>query len=244
MQIDSKHREVMATVRKLRLALEDSQQSFATRLGLGIATVVRYELSRPPGPNALAKLEQVATAHGFEEYAGVFRRALTEELGSVQPAPFGPALQFKTSEEREMVTALLAALRKARYSKQAKSLRKLLSPIAVECRREAEFAEALETSKVGIVRLLKKGHSAEEVMKAFGTSAENVARALFERGDPQLVRERAGEVVALLLKHGHTIEDVIRDFEMEPDEVINHAHEHKLYDAISDYEEAQGRGRQ
>jgi hypothetical protein len=50
-------------------------REFAKRLGFGIATVVRYELSRAPKGKALAKLAQVAAESGFERYAAIFRQA-------------------------------------------------------------------------------------------------------------------------------------------------------------------------
>src|SRR5215831_17662818 len=74
--------QLTGLVRKLRLALGDTQQQFASRLGLAIATVVRYEHNRPPKAKALARLEQVACEKGLEEYAAAFRRALNMDLGA------------------------------------------------------------------------------------------------------------------------------------------------------------------
>lgn len=45
-------------IKELRLALNLSQQRFATKLGVGITTVVRWEKGRySPSPLALARLE-------------------------------------------------------------------------------------------------------------------------------------------------------------------------------------------
>jgi transcriptional regulator with XRE-family HTH domain len=76
---------LLSTVRELRLALGDTQQSFAERLGLSISTVVRYELSRPPKGRALAQFARVADENGMKELSAVFQRALAEDLGAGEP---------------------------------------------------------------------------------------------------------------------------------------------------------------
>ena len=76
---------IMGAVRDLRLALGDTQQSFAQRLGLSISTVVRYELTRPPKGTALAQLMQVASENNQPDIAMVFAGALADELGYREP---------------------------------------------------------------------------------------------------------------------------------------------------------------
>ena len=73
---------LIATVRKLRTALGDTQAQFAQRLGLALPTVVRYEHSRRPRGKALALREQIAAANSLEEFAVFFRKALNDELGA------------------------------------------------------------------------------------------------------------------------------------------------------------------
>ena len=72
---------LLNTVRELRVALGDTQQSFAQRLKLAISTVVRWELSRPPTGKALAILARAADDAGHHDLAGVFLAALAQELG-------------------------------------------------------------------------------------------------------------------------------------------------------------------
>ena len=68
-------------VKLLRIALKLTQQEFADRLGLGIATIVRYErCDRVPDARALGRLQQVAEESGFEELAKTFRLALAEQI--------------------------------------------------------------------------------------------------------------------------------------------------------------------
>jgi transcriptional regulator with XRE-family HTH domain len=83
---------VTEAVRSLRQRLGDTQQQFATRLNLAISTVVRYELSRPPRGKHLAQFERLATEHGLDEVATVFRVALNLELyGAPENAGSVPA---------------------------------------------------------------------------------------------------------------------------------------------------------
>lgn len=65
---------VSEAVRELRKRLGETQQSFATRLGLAISTVVRYELSRPPKGVALKQFYDLATASGHADLAEAFLR--------------------------------------------------------------------------------------------------------------------------------------------------------------------------
>ena len=67
-------------VKSLRVALGDTQQSFAHRLGLAISTAVRYETNRPPTGTALLELMKLADAHGLEDLATKFQEAISEEL--------------------------------------------------------------------------------------------------------------------------------------------------------------------
>ena len=67
-------------VRKLREKTGDSQQAFATRLGLSIRSVVNYEKDRTPSPRALAAMAHLAGKHRAVELANQFWAALPVEL--------------------------------------------------------------------------------------------------------------------------------------------------------------------
>jgi transcriptional regulator with XRE-family HTH domain len=69
---------VTGAVKRLRLALGDTQQQFAARTKLAISTVVRYELSRPPKGDALQQLKELAEKHGYDDIARVFSYAMGE----------------------------------------------------------------------------------------------------------------------------------------------------------------------
>ena len=70
-------------VRKLRIALGESQQAFAYRMKTAIRTVARYETTTPPKGKALAERFWVAADTGNTELANVFRGALVGEIGVV-----------------------------------------------------------------------------------------------------------------------------------------------------------------
>src|SRR6476469_7439938 len=74
------HKHVIKAVRDLRLALGETQQSFAHRLRLAISTVVRYELTRPPRGTELGRFYNLAMENGFTEIAAVFARAMEFDL--------------------------------------------------------------------------------------------------------------------------------------------------------------------
>lgn len=245
-KIEASQDHLIATVRKLRTALEDTQQEFATRLGLAIATVVRYEHNRAPRAKALAKLEQVAAAHGLDEYAAIFHRALSMELGGPPPEPVPGTVHLKSDEERHLVLALLDVLRRKRWAAEEKRIRRILGPVVQERQRDAEFFEALEQSRIGIVRLLKKGHTAEEVMRRLGTSPERIAEAFFMNADPQLTKERMSEVVGLLLKQRWSIRRIVEEFgsaaPASADGFLACANALGFHRAVRDWEEEQEGG--
>jgi transcriptional regulator with XRE-family HTH domain len=68
-------------VRELRKHLGESQQAFSNRLGLSMATIVKYEAGREPTGKALAQLAHAAAEAGRHDLAYRFARALIDELG-------------------------------------------------------------------------------------------------------------------------------------------------------------------
>jgi len=89
---------VCEAVRRLRAALGDTQQQFSRRLGLAIATVVRYEHTRPPKGAALLHLERIARAQGLDKLAATFRRAFHEDMRSPLTDDFCTAPRLKRKE--------------------------------------------------------------------------------------------------------------------------------------------------
>lgn len=71
---------LVKAVRALRQHLGESQQAFATRLGLSIRAIANYEKDRRPTGMALLALARAATAAGKQSLTNDFMRALMEEL--------------------------------------------------------------------------------------------------------------------------------------------------------------------
>ena len=228
-----KGNQVTAAVRKLRLGLDDTQQSFATRLGMAIATVVRYEHNRPPSGRALAKLERVAVEHGFQEYAAVFRKALDKELHGLPIATYS-SLECNTEEEKEHVAALLSIFRHSPDSKEAAAIKKILKSHVDGARQSREAEEALKESQRAVVRLLQAGRTVEDVGKLF--KPEHIADAFFEFGDLALIKQSTEAVVELLIKEHFSIKEIAeRWFDSDIDAVYNVAADRGLYGALSEH---------
>jgi transcriptional regulator with XRE-family HTH domain len=95
-------------VRKLRAFTEDSQQTFAQRLGLSLRAVANYEKDRSPNSPALYRLAKLARELGRTDLAQVFSAALSEELHD----PVEPM----SSEEKAWSDAVRALLRHKPHS--------------------------------------------------------------------------------------------------------------------------------
>jgi transcriptional regulator with XRE-family HTH domain len=206
-------KQLIATVRKLRIGLDDTLQAFSERLGLAMASVVRYERNRAPSGKALVRLESVATASGFTEYAAVFRKAMDQEFAVPTPVQGKRSIQFKNDDEVELVLALLDAIRQDwRYAKEGKAIRRVLKPVLAQRRLDAEVAEARDMQGKAIAGLLDSGRSVEDVMSILRTDLETVADAFFNYGKAKTIGERMIEIVDALLKAGWRIRDMAERF--------------------------------
>jgi len=77
---------LIAKVKKLREHFDESQQAFATRLGISIRAIANYEKDREPSGRALVALYRAAHAAGRTELAETFWKALHDELGLSEDA--------------------------------------------------------------------------------------------------------------------------------------------------------------
>ena|ERR1017187_6798246 len=73
--------QVSQAVRKLRLALGESQQAFAYRMKAAVRTIARWETTRPPKGKALADLNRLALENCQWELGEFLSDALKKELG-------------------------------------------------------------------------------------------------------------------------------------------------------------------
>lgn len=198
----------------------DTQPQFAARLGVALPTVVRYEHSRRPRGKAVVAMQEIAAAHGLDDLASQFRSALSDELGAPAGELRGLTIHIKDEEERDLVDALLYAIRLENLDEQnakaAKAIRRVLKPVVDQQRRSRETSEALDAQRKAMTGLLMKGRSAEEVLKLFRTTPEALAEAFFSQGmKPTSVKtwgKKMCEVVALLLKDGWSIQRMADEF--------------------------------
>ena len=76
---------LMTAVRQLRECLRMTQTQFAAELGRGMSTLQRWEQVVPPRGRALADLANLARSRATKDLAGIFERALSEEMGADNP---------------------------------------------------------------------------------------------------------------------------------------------------------------
>ncbi len=129
---------VTDAVRSLRLALGETQQSLATKLGIAISTMVRYETNRAPRGKALSMFAILAEEHGQAELAQLFRDASAAELGSWDIGGIRITDAPRTPTEKLFVSATLAVLRNAQYASEIPKLAKALQKAA---KRAIEIVE-------------------------------------------------------------------------------------------------------
>jgi transcriptional regulator with XRE-family HTH domain len=84
-------------VKALRGLLNESQQAFATRLGISIRGLVNYEKDRQPPLALLLKLAAIARDAGDEKLADVFQWAFYE---AITDATKGHQISFLQEDER------------------------------------------------------------------------------------------------------------------------------------------------
>ncbi len=88
--------ELTKAVKALRGRLNESQQAFATRLGISIRGLVNYEKDREPPLALLLKLAAVAREADDEKLANVFQWAFYEQITA---ATQGHQISFLQEDE-------------------------------------------------------------------------------------------------------------------------------------------------
>src|SRR5579884_1076946 len=165
--------EVTRAVRHVRDALGLTQQEFASRLGMAISSVVRYELSRPPKGKVLARFRRFAQEHGLDEYADVFRHALAIEL-DMKVRELTPTrrrvsaeITCNNSDEEYWVHALLTVLRRPEHAAKAQVVRKELQELHDETAHAVYLGERSIDAEHAIRRLLDRGESPEQIAEKY-----------------------------------------------------------------------------
>ena len=121
---------VPEAVRKLRATYDaESQQAFATRLGMSIASIANYETGerKPDGASAI-KLARAAAAKGLPEIQRVFDEIIRDAMG-------GPVVPIQTEDEHRKVRAVQFILRNPRFEHLREPLADLLAPVEAHLRK-------------------------------------------------------------------------------------------------------------
>jgi transcriptional regulator with XRE-family HTH domain len=78
--VNTREMSVHEAVRELRRVLGQSQQAFASGIGVSIRSVASWENDQRPGSQALEKLRLAARSAGDLDLVAVFARAVVEGL--------------------------------------------------------------------------------------------------------------------------------------------------------------------
>ena len=220
--------EIANQVRTLRKELRETYKGFAAHLGVALPTAVRYERERRPPPKILARLEQIASAHGLTDLANFFHNALAEELKTSTTDKRDPR---PNREESRFLDALLTVLRKPGYRKKAKYVRKALEPVI----KQLDILEVQRETRRAIARLLKNGRPLDAIRKRH--DVEEIARALFDEADLETLNARHEEIVCALFRAGWSIQNIVDEFHDDGEEVLRCALTEEFMHKANDYME-------
>ena len=118
-----KHPLSLALV-ELRSHLGETQQQFASRLGVAITTVARYETTNPPSGKVLERLAFISSENGLDELSTTFQRAALAQTEHY--------VRLQDLEELVLCTAVLWIVRKPEFQKLRRRLAKLIQPVLDE----------------------------------------------------------------------------------------------------------------
>jgi transcriptional regulator with XRE-family HTH domain len=140
--------ELNQAIRKLRQHFGDTQQSWASRLGLSIASVVRYELSGPPDAQILVRLADLAHKEKLKDVAEVLNTAVAQRVGALTWGKAQDAGVNVTLARGEIIRALNAGemteearKRLERALSELKGAEKILMAMADQLQAEVESSQ-------------------------------------------------------------------------------------------------------
>jgi transcriptional regulator with XRE-family HTH domain len=141
---------ISEAVKELRKAEGLSQQVFATKLNMGIASIGIYETGvRPPDAVAALKLYRLAQEHRRDDIADAFVECIYTELG-------GMAIPIQNEEERRKVRAVQLILSDPRFQYLQRALNKVLAPVEKHITESSAFVR-LEAKQIpDVVRQMIK----------------------------------------------------------------------------------------
>jgi transcriptional regulator with XRE-family HTH domain len=195
---------ITEVVKELRLALGDTQQQFAQRLGLAISTVVRYESTRAPRGPALAQMVKLAIENGFLNIGRRFQLAIIhDQLGS--SALTSPPTMLAEPRTDEEFAVAEAAVMMWRDPLEREALAPIIGPTIENCRNLRSHLRGSNKLWWKFFDLLAEGYGTVQAYSKLGLpegyfrpyvplSAEGELDALIQeklQQYPEMSRERA-----------------------------------------------------
>ena len=158
------------------MALDETQQQFAHRLGTSVVSIARYETNQIPSELILSRLVQLASESGFDSYASILMNASADTSAEVPPLNTIREVSLKTDDELWIVPAVLRVLRRDDlYPDLRRKLEKLLARPIEDIRaildRKSVAEEAIPQR---VVKLVQQGLSTESIGKKLGIEEETV----------------------------------------------------------------------
>jgi len=181
-------------IRSLRACLNETQTQFGQRFGAVVRTVARWERDRVPSGAVLVQLMKLADANARGDLAGLFQRAIAEELGHEVPRLRAPEFPELLPGEAEEISILLTILRAPDGSERAR-LRTRWARIAEPIRKSRAVGDANSIALIGlhaeINKRLKAGESDEMIVDSLPKWNHEIVRTLAAqlRAFSQLNRE-------------------------------------------------------
>ncbi len=144
--------DLVTAVKELRAHVGESQQAFATRLGLSIRALANYEKDRNPTGRALLSLASAADEAGRHDLADLFLAALGRELRLHQNVGF---LSSTRSDDDNQLYGFLA--------------------FALTGAEQIRFARAFYDTMIRFIRATKPEvkSKARELLKAWEAAARD-----------------------------------------------------------------------
>lgn len=101
-------------IRRFRIALEDSQQQFAKRLGVALTSVARYETNFQPSADVMVKLAQVAREKKMPMFVEIFEGRLKPEPAEFRAQELSATIGMLAEKLDDISADRLHGLRRAR----------------------------------------------------------------------------------------------------------------------------------
>ena len=177
--VPSLRNPVAEAIRRFRIMFGDTQQQFAVRTGLSVATIARYETNSRPSPEALKRLSDLAENSNLPRYSAIFRGDEAAAAGQSQQegVVLVRLLELKVDKlKAAIVASRLDALRSARLAHAI-----LSTPQSALSELETLLADQLQKTD----DIVAKTCSANDLMAASKQASAKgdkpLARSLAER---------------------------------------------------------------